>query len=55
MQSHVPSTQPLKVIVAGAGLGGLAAGIALRDAGHEVDVGDLSGAADVRLTKSLDL
>src|ERR1035437_406064 len=37
--TNLPSTrQPLKIVVAGAGIGGLFAAIALRAEGHEVDV-----------------
>jgi 2-polyprenyl-6-methoxyphenol hydroxylase-like FAD-dependent oxidoreductase len=36
--SHRSKPPPLKVIIAGAGIGGLAAAIALRQQGHEVHV-----------------
>jgi 2-polyprenyl-6-methoxyphenol hydroxylase-like FAD-dependent oxidoreductase len=32
------AASPLKVLIAGAGIGGLSAAIALRKAGHEVEV-----------------
>ena len=34
----VQDTQPLKIIIAGAGIAGLCAAVALRQAGHNVEV-----------------
>jgi NADPH-dependent 2,4-dienoyl-CoA reductase/sulfur reductase-like enzyme len=38
-QSYWKHTMPLKVIIVGAGLGGLAAAITFTKAGHDVQVG----------------
>jgi 2-polyprenyl-6-methoxyphenol hydroxylase-like FAD-dependent oxidoreductase len=44
---------PLKIIVVGAGIAGLCAGIALRQAGHEVEVCLLVDKSQVKLRPSL--
>ncbi|PQE04827.1 fad binding domain protein [Rutstroemia sp. NJR-2017a BBW] len=48
------SAPPLRILIVGAGIGGLTAAIALRKQGHEVEVANLNRRAAVRVFKPLE-